>query len=243
VARPSKVAKQRTSRARKIAPAALARRGVVGAAHTREGLKLASTLGSRDLDIVEIRVDALLAAGLTEAEIEHALRTIRLPLLITVRHPAEGGAGSLSAVRRRHLFEQFLPFAALVDVELRSVRALAGVIEAARARRITVIVSDHHFRSTPAFRRMLERERRARRAGADIFKLAALAPTAAALSTLLRFCARPGSRSVMGMGAFGKVSRLALARAGSVLNYGYLDCPNAPGQWEARELKQLITQV
>ena len=44
----------------------------------------------------------------------------------------------------------------------------------------------------------------------------------------------------MGMGKFGKASRLALAKAGSVLNYGYLDCPNAPGQWEATELKRLL---
>ena len=47
----------------------------------------------------------------------------------------------------------------------------------------------------------------------------------------------------MGMGVFGKVSRLALAKAGSALNYGYLDRPNAPGQWEARELKKLISQI
>ena len=47
----------------------------------------------------------------------------------------------------------------------------------------------------------------------------------------------------MGMGEFGRVSRLALAKAGSVLNYGYLDEPNAPGQWEARELRQLLTAI
>jgi len=47
---------------------------------------------------------------------------------------------------------------------------------------------------------------------------------------------------VMGMGNFGKISRLTLAKAGSVLNYGYLDHPNAPGQWEARDLKRQISQ-
>ncbi len=45
---------------------------------------------------------------------------------------------------------------------------------------------------------------------------------------------QPLPLSVMGMGRFGKISRLLLAQAGSVLNYGYLDRPNASGQWEAR---------
>lgn len=49
--------------------------------------------------------------------------------------------------------------------------------------------------------------------------------------------------SSMGMGRFGKVSRLALAAAGSCLNYGFLHEPNAPGQWPAAELKRLIGEL
>ena len=49
--------------------------------------------------------------------------------------------------------------------------------------------------------------------------------------------------SVMGMGRFGKISRLLLAQAGSVLNYGYLDRPNASGQWEARLLKSRLAEL
>jgi 3-dehydroquinate dehydratase-1 len=49
--------------------------------------------------------------------------------------------------------------------------------------------------------------------------------------------------SVMGMGAYGKVSRLLLARAGSVLNYGYLDEPQVSGQWEATLLKQRLAEL
>jgi 3-dehydroquinate dehydratase-1 len=47
----------------------------------------------------------------------------------------------------------------------------------------------------------------------------------------------------MGMGPVGKLSRLVLAKAGSVLNYGYLLEANAPGQWPAWELKSLIDQI
>jgi 3-dehydroquinate dehydratase-1 len=168
-----------------------------------------------------------------------------VPLIVTVRHPAEGGAHALGSARRRELFVQFMPFAALIDVELRSTGSLAGIIDDARSRGVRVIVSDHHFKTTPSVARLRELIRRAHRAGADIFKLAALAETPAALGRLLDFLSskQPLAMSVMGMGRFGKVSRLVLAQAGSVLNYGYLDQPNASGQWEAPLLKKRLAEL
>jgi 3-dehydroquinate dehydratase-1 len=45
------------------------------------------------------------------------------------------------------------------------------------------------------------------------------------------------------MGPLGKLSRLVLAKAGSCLNYGYLNTPNAPGQWPAARLKTLLEEI
>ena len=92
---------------------------------------------------------------------------------------------------------------------------------------------------------MRDRERRAFSAGADVFKIATATNEPRTLARLLEFSATParGHRAVMGMGKFGQVSRLALACAGSILNYGFLDKPNAPGQWEARELRALIHNI
>jgi 3-dehydroquinate dehydratase len=47
----------------------------------------------------------------------------------------------------------------------------------------------------------------------------------------------------MGMGAYGKVSRLVLAQAGSCLNYGYLGTANASGQWPVSVLKARIAEL
>jgi 3-dehydroquinate dehydratase len=47
----------------------------------------------------------------------------------------------------------------------------------------------------------------------------------------------------MGMGVFGKLSRLVLGRAGSVLNYGYLDTVQVLGQWPAALLKQRLLEL
>lgn len=213
---------------------------VVATVHSVPGLQLATRLRSGDVDFLELRVDALAAQLDT---VRRILPKLRHPILLTVRHPGEGGLGKLSVRRRRALFTEFLPYAALLDVELRSLDSMGGLILSAKQRGVTVIVSDHHFRSTPTVARMLERQGRALAAGADVFKLAAMTSDARALARLLEFAARRSSkpRSIMGMGRFGQASRLALACAGSALNYGYLDKPNAPGQWEARELKRLLT--
>lgn len=215
---------------------------IVGAVHTLAGLRLAERLQPTDLDVVELRVDALLDHLL---EVEHALARIKLPILVTVRHPAEGGSGNLSASRRRELLRRFLPFAAWLDLELRSLLSLEDVAEEAKAAGAKLVVSDHHFRRTPSLAAMVERQRRAFRLGADVFKLATVLPGPREFARLLEFAAQPapGPRALMGMGKLGQVSRLALAQSGSVLNYGYLDRPNAPGQWEARELKALLQRL
>ena len=108
-----------------------------------------------------------------------------------------------------------------------------------------MIVSEHHFKTPPTTARLRQTLRRARAAGADICKLAARADTPAALAQLLAvFSRRPAlPLSVMGMGTFGKISRLLLAQAGSVLNYGYLDQPNASGQWEAVLLQKRLAEL
>lgn len=227
---------------KKLSGSTLSTVSVVATVHTQAGLRLAEKLAKRDVDLLELRVDAL-AGGL--AGVRRLLEKAKLPVLLTVRHPAEGGIGNLSVVRRRELFREFLPSAALVDVELRSLAAMREAVSLAKERGIRVVVSDHHFRRTPTLAEMRARRGRAFAAGADIFKLACLADGAGAVARLLDFAAeeKAGPVAVMGMGKFGQVSRLVLACAGSVLNYGYLDRPNAPGQWEARELKGLLQRL
>ena len=169
----------------------------------------------------------------------------RAPLIVTVRHPREGGAHQLESKRRRQLFSEFLPVANCIDIELRSVTGFADVIAEARAAGVGVIVSDHHFQRTPSAHSLAVRLRRAVLARADVFKIATFAASPPDVATLLGLLAKPGAipLSVMGMGRFGKVSRLLFAQAGSVLNYGYLDQPNASGQWEATLLKKRIAEL
>ena len=226
----------KTSRNLRVSPQ------VVGTVHSLGALRRALRIQPGELDFLEIRADAFAP---DPGPLWRALPRFRVPLIITVRHPAEGGQHRLGFSRRRELFAQLLPFATHIDIELRSCTPLAATIAEARARGVSVIISDHHFKTMPTPGHLRQTIHRARLAGADICKLAALAETPAALAQLLAlFSAKaPLPLSVMGMGRFGKVSRLLLAQAGSVLNYGYLEQPNASGQWEAVLLQKRLAEL
>jgi len=215
---------------------------IVGSVHTAVGLRKAARLRpAGGIDVVEVRLDCLVGCrGLTT----DALRDIRLPILLTARHPREGGAGRLSAPRRRELLEEFLSLASWVDVELRSASEMAGVLKAARNRQVATILSFHDFVRTPGQAKLAALPREAARLGADVCKIAVQLRNASELARLLLLQARAkGNLATMGMGSFGKISRLVLPLAGSCLVYGFIDRAQVPGQWPAELLAQRLREV
>lgn len=214
----------------------------VATAHTVAGLREAVRLPARAADFVEVRLDCLASHG---SLLDSVLPDVRIPVLITARHLAEGGAGELTTRERRALLEKYLPRASAVDVELRSSVAMRPVLDSAAARGIPCVVSHHDFRRTPPLARLRAVVRDARKAGAGVVKVATQLRHAGDLAVLLILQTMEGRRGLatMGMGPLGRVSRLALAAAGSRLNYGYLDRPQVPGQWPARRLRELIKEI
>ena len=155
-------------------------------------------------------------------------------------------ANGMTARERRALYGDFLDVAGLVDIELRSSGGMKEVIRQAKASEVGVILSHHDFQRTPRPRLLRALARRARDAGADIFKVAAMTRRVRDLAMLIEFLADEKGRlplAVMGMGPYGKISRLVLARAGSCLNYGHLGTPNASGQWPVAVLKARIAEL
>lgn len=214
---------------------------VVATAHTEPGLRQASRLRSGVVAFVELRLDAL---AKNPCLVKRVLTGITAPILITARHPAEGGPDRLSAASRRDLLEEFLLQADAVDVELRSATSLRGLLEKARGRGITRVISFHDFERTPSLPRLREVVQRGVRAGADIVKIATHLRSPGDLAALLVLQgATKVPLATMGMGPLGKVSRLVLAAAGSRLNYGYLDKPQVAGQWPALELVGRLEEI
>jgi 3-dehydroquinate dehydratase I len=215
---------------------------VVGSVVDAAALALAASPQVADrCDIVEFRADALAA---DPAAVARAMDACPVPVLLTVRDPAEGGLGALDGPARHALFSQLLPHANLLDVEIANLEKYPGLLEDARRRGILVVASLHDFTGTPGLDLLLSRIHAAKAAGVDAVKLATTtlkADDLATLSAVQDIAVLP--MATMGMGSLGRVSRLLLASLGSILNYGYLDQPTIPGQWPAARLRELIREL
>ncbi len=195
-------------------------------------------------DVIELRLDSLTD---NLDEISSLLTDNRpdIPILATARHPDEGGCHSLDASTRQNLYLRFLPLVDALDIELLSISNMSAVVDATRSAEKPVIMSFHDFDSTPSIAVIQSKIDQAVEAGADVCKIAIHLESQSALEELIQLCVSESriKLSMMGMGPLGKPSRLEFAKAGSVLNYGYLNEPNAPGQWPASELKLQIGEM
>jgi 3-dehydroquinate dehydratase I len=212
---------------------------IVGVIFSRPDLRRAARMRNPP-DLFELRLDALFARP---DEVEAALGDLRAPLVITARHPREGGSNHPSARQRRALLFRFLPHAAYVDIELRSAGTFAAILAEARAKNVRTILSFHDFRETPSRSRLDGIARAARSLGADVMKIATRTDTSAQLARLLDFFQRERLEmkiAVMGVGRLGRISRFEFARHGSALNYGHLGHPQAEGQLSITQLRHIL---
>ena len=194
----------------------------------------------RPPDLFELRLDRL--AGIAE-QVENLVPQLRTPLIITARHSREGGAGKLGCRHRHDLLLRFMNHADFMDVELRSVSALRSLLDLAENKNVRRIISLHNFKSTPDPRFLATKAREAKSQGADIFKVATRTDTPMELGRLLEFMTYACwdlALAVMGIGKLGAISRVLLARAGSVLIYGSVGANrDIEGQLSLEQLSRL----
>lgn len=214
---------------------------IVGSFGNAKDLREAVSSTIRDAcDIAEIRLDLLAD---TSPQPEWWRHLLKIPLLFTARRSEEGGAGSYNATDRIRLLETALDDAACIDIEVASITEMPGLLETLRDRNIPWIASFHDFEKLPDSAVLADAARRAKDAGATVFKAAAMLHQPADLALLAEFQLADHGIPVatMGMGPLAPVSRLLCAQCGSLLNYGFLGTTaTAPGQWDAAALKQSI---
>jgi 3-dehydroquinate dehydratase type I len=221
------------------APGGIKIPAVVGVIASAEELRAAARMRTLP-DLFELRLDYLPTLD------PKRISRLRRPFIITARHPAEGGRkirhcppGVSPAQFRLDLLLKWLPRAQFVDVELRSLREMRAAWEEAARLQIKRICSVHNFTRTPSHAHLQKQFQRARRAGADIFKLVIRADTADDLFTLLHFLRRArGQCCVMATGKFGGLSRLLFPECGSVFVYAPLRRPLYPGQPTIKQLRR-----
>jgi 3-dehydroquinate dehydratase-1 len=215
---------------------------IVGVIFSRADLRRAVRM-RKPPDLFELRLD-----GLTGCmhEVKSAVARLGPSLIITARHPREGGAHRLSAPQRHALLLEFLACAQFVDIELRSADLFLPILRAARPRQpVRKIISFHDFERAPSASQLGKVITAACSFGTDIVKIAVRTDTAAQLDTLLDFFERHRRRMklvAMGIGKLGRLSRVELARRGCLLNYAHLGTPAASGQLSVEELRRVLSR-
>ncbi|UYG16416.1 type I 3-dehydroquinate dehydratase [Brachybacterium huguangmaarense] len=215
----------------------------------------AAALAGRPVDLVEWRIDRFATdvtdLGAYRAAVLDGARRVRsvldaaapegpgMPLLLTLRTAAEGGARALADDDYRDLLAALCAarVADLIDVEaFRDEHAVRTIVSAAHAAGVLVVASNHDFEATPEEEEIVARLRRMQELGADIAKLAAMPRDPADVLTLLRATWTMHSRHATGpvitmsMGPLGAVSRVSGATFGSAATFGTVGAASAPGQ-------------
>ncbi len=192
---------------------------------------LAHEAEQQGADVIEVRLD-LLENGL------EALKRIRssvsLPIIATNRIATEGGSFRGSEERRIDILIEASRFSDIVDIELMAPgrqRLLENISS-------PVIISYHDFVGMPDVR---SKVRDAVRAGADIVKVAVTPHTLFdALDLLKVLLESEHPLCIIGMGMLGRHLRAVAPIYGSVLTYGYVKDPVAPGQMSVRDLNAVL---
>jgi 3-dehydroquinate dehydratase-1 len=199
-------------------------------------------LSAAHFDLCELRIDLLHRASV---DLKTYLGNVPCPKIATVRDPKEGGANALSEKARLELYQRWLPLCDSIDVELRNLSGFSSLVEEAESMDKGVIVSFHDFEKTPSLEELQEKFDQCHLKKNQIFKVASKVARWSDVETLIRLVQQnPESRiAAMGMGEFGKLSRLVLARLGSCLVYGSVSRAVAPGQWPVHELARLLSEM
>lgn len=214
---------------------------MVGTVSTARGLSLLKSKKSL-ADIVEVRVDSLLAAQVDSEKILDALRARTVPALLTLRLPEEGGNYPWAVGERAALFTALMPDADAIDVEMVAAYELANVMILARKLKLCLVLSAHSISAAVPAATLQKWAGNLQRAQPDVAKISVRLNSSSDIKTLARIILDHSEQNwaLMGLGSAAALSRIVLAGLGSALVYGYLDQPAAPGQPSVVELRKAL---
>lgn len=191
------------------------------------------------IDIFELRIDMFR---------EHALRYIEgvfnsvktrfdKPIIATVRDVEEGGYKRIDNSYKYEIFESIMPLSDAVDIEIKS-ELRERIISLCKSHNKTVICSYHNLRETPDMGYMDNIASEAKHGGADIVKIAVMANTRDDLVRLASFTIKNKGIGLitLSLGDLGLISRIFNPMIGSLMTYGHLGTPTAPGQVSASDI-------
>lgn len=214
-------------------------------------LRMGAELARRDeIDLIEWRADAFehwqdagaLCRVLTSLHV-----ACKKPLIFTIRTSSEGGLCAPDATQYRALLLAAAKTgcAQFIDVEMFSCPDAQTLTNALHDLGCAVIGSNHDFAKTPPEEELLDRLLAMQALGADVPKLAVMPNTESDVSALMAAarCMRAQSDTpfiALSMGALGQKTRVLCREMGTCMSFGCVGAGSAPGQLEARLLRQAL---
>jgi 3-dehydroquinate dehydratase type I len=202
------------------------------------------TLNSKVLipaDIIELRVDMF-----EETEPKHVIEIIKIagnkfdkPKIVTIRDISEGGSKNI--INRLSLYEAVLPFSDIIDIEINA-EIFDDVKKLCERFSATLIGSYHNFETTPDDVFLEEVFKKGRILGADIIKIAVMPQCKEDILRVVEFTLRHKKDKIvtMSMGDLGLPTRILNPVVGSIITYGYINSPSAPGQLSISEIDHIF---
>lgn len=209
-------------------------------------------LKDQPFDIIEWRVDFL--ENLEIENIENILCKIEdvfghIPLIFTIRSFEEGGNKEIAEEQYLKIIDNILDFGKIdiIDFELSKMEKLKIYIEKARKLNIKIIASTHNFKFTPPKLKILEIFEKGSKFGAHIQKVAFMPINFKDVISVMdaTYNAAIESLIVVGisMGQLGIISRISGEYSKSALTFAKGKYESAPGQLDAKLVKQIIDNM
>ncbi|OGS22072.1 MAG: type I 3-dehydroquinate dehydratase [Elusimicrobia bacterium RIFOXYA2_FULL_39_19] len=199
------------------------------------------TTNNISCDILEIRFDLFKDQSIpkTITYLKHLKKTIKLPLILTIRLEKEGGKHKKDE-SRLEFFSLLIPFCDFIDIEYNS-KILPKAVKLANKSHKKVIISYHNFKHTPDNAFLLNLLKTSNKLTPALTKIAAFAKNNNDFLRLIAFTSQNSQNSplcVIPMGHNSSLGRLICPLLGSALSYGYIHKPVVPGQLSIKNLKK-----
>jgi 3-dehydroquinate dehydratase-1 len=190
---------------------------------------------AKGADLIEVRLD--LGSGDPLESIKELRERTKQPVIATNRMASEGGRFQGPEDDRIEILRRASGYADYVDIELLA-KGRDEVLKEAKCR---TIVSYHDFKGMPDRDGLRSILREMAGTGADIAKIAVTPHSLKDNLEVLDFLLESDVPLCMiAMGEIGRHIRAVAPLYGSVLTYGYVSRPTAPGQMKVSELRQAL---
>ena len=167
-----------------------------------------------------------------------------LPTIVTIRPFIFGGLYEQKDEVRRDLFYSLMDLTTVnaVDIEVNASLIRDEIIQHAKQKEKTVVVSYHNDYMTPSIVELEKIAKDAEKCEADIIKIGTHANDYADVKRLFQFTLNYDEQPIatIATGLLGKVSRLTFPFFGSCLSYGYIDKKVDSGQLAVGDLKNYL---